>query len=136
MYLFIADIINPDSLFDVVGPGLVSTSPAFVRSSASHPEGPHGRLAQKTVYRAPKGSTQFAQQFVTAVTAPPIVGCVVWSHHFNFIIIIPTVSQSFIFMSIIPQHTQLPHCFLLHFITFYMVPFYNFIFTYAIIQSF
>ena len=35
MYLFIADITNPDSF--VVGPGLVSTSPAFVRSSASHP---------------------------------------------------------------------------------------------------
>ena len=29
-------------LFKVVGPGLVSTSPAFVSSSASHPAGPHG----------------------------------------------------------------------------------------------
>ena len=28
-------------LFKVVGPGLVSTSPAFVSSSASHPAGPH-----------------------------------------------------------------------------------------------
>ena len=46
MYLFIADIANPDSLFVVVGPGLVSTSRAFVRSSASHPAGPHSRLAQ------------------------------------------------------------------------------------------
>ena len=36
-------------LFKVVGPGLVSTSPAFVSSSASHPAGPHGRHAQKTV---------------------------------------------------------------------------------------
>ena len=35
------------SLFNVVGPGLVSTSPAFVRSSASHPAGQHDRLAQK-----------------------------------------------------------------------------------------
>ena len=33
-------------LFKVVGPGLVSTSPAFVSSSASHPAGPHGRHAQ------------------------------------------------------------------------------------------
>ena len=40
-------------LFKVVGPGLVSTSPAFVCSSASHPAGPHGRHAQKTVNRAP-----------------------------------------------------------------------------------
>ena len=38
MYLFIADIINPDSFFkNVVGLGLVSTSSAFVRSSTSHP---------------------------------------------------------------------------------------------------
>ena len=35
-------------LFNVVGPGLVSTSPAFVSSSASHPAGPHGRYAHKT----------------------------------------------------------------------------------------
>ena len=40
-------------LFKVVGPGLVSTSPAFVSSSASHPAGPHGRHAKKMVNRAP-----------------------------------------------------------------------------------
>ena len=40
-------------LFDVVGHVVVSTSPAFVRSSASHPAGTHGRLAPKTVNRAP-----------------------------------------------------------------------------------
>ena len=62
-------------LFKVVGPGLVSTSPAFVSSSASHPAGPH---AQKTVNRR-GGSTQFAQQLESAVTAPPLVVCVVWS---------------------------------------------------------
>ena len=48
-----ADITNPDLLFKVVGPGLVSTSPAFVSSSASHPAGPHGGHTQKTVIRAP-----------------------------------------------------------------------------------
>ena len=37
VYLFMADITNPD-LF--VGPGVVSTSLAFMRSSASHPAGP------------------------------------------------------------------------------------------------
>ena len=31
----------------VVGPGLVSTSSAFIRRIASHPAGRHGRLAQK-----------------------------------------------------------------------------------------
>ena len=37
----------------VVGPGLVSTLPAFGRSIASHPAGLHCRLAQKTVNRVP-----------------------------------------------------------------------------------
>ena len=46
-------VFNPVApfLFKVVGPGLVSTSPAFV--SNSHTAGPHGRHAQKTVNRAP-----------------------------------------------------------------------------------
>ena len=66
-------------LFEVVGPGLVSTSPTFVSSSASHPAGPHGRHAHKTVNWGRGGSTQLAQQLESAVTAPPLVGCVVWS---------------------------------------------------------
>ena len=37
----------------VVGPGCVSTPPDFMRSSASHPAGSQGRLAQTTVNRAP-----------------------------------------------------------------------------------
>ena len=37
----------------VVGPGLVSTSPDFMRSIASHPAGPNGRLTQKTVVGPP-----------------------------------------------------------------------------------
>ena len=50
----------------VVRPGLVSTSPAFMRSIASHPASPHGRLNQKNNNQAPnywgrKRSTQFAQ---------------------------------------------------------------------------
>ena len=71
-------------LFKVVGPGLVSTSPAFVSSSASHPADPHGRHAQNGK-SGPHcwgrgGSTQFAQQLETTVTAPPLVGGVVWSY--------------------------------------------------------
>ena len=31
----------------IVGPGLVSTSSAFMRSISSHQAGPHGRFAQK-----------------------------------------------------------------------------------------
>ena len=68
-------------LFKVVGPGLVSTSPAFVSSSASHPAGLHapknGKLDCHCWGR--EGSTQFAQQLESIVTAPPLVGCVVWS---------------------------------------------------------
>ena len=37
----------PTFLGVVVGPGLVSTSPAFMRSSACHPAYPHGRLIKK-----------------------------------------------------------------------------------------
>ena len=48
MCLSVADIVNPAFLGVVVGPGLVSTSPAFMRSSASHPAGPHGWLYPKT----------------------------------------------------------------------------------------
>ena len=69
-------------LFKVVGPGLVSTSPAFMSSSASHPAGPHDRQATKTVNWAP--STQCAQQLESAVTAPPLVGCLVWSFSWAF----------------------------------------------------
>ena len=48
MCLFMADIANPDLFVCVVvGPGFISTSPAFTRSRASHPAGQHGRLAQK-----------------------------------------------------------------------------------------
>ena len=79
-------------LFKVVGPGLVSTSPAFVSSSASHPAGPHGRHAQKGKSGphcwGREGSTQFAQQLESAVTAPPLVGCVVWNRRQCIIIIV------------------------------------------------
>ena len=46
MYLYsqISQILN--SLDVVVAPGLVSTSPAFMRSSASHPADLYDRLAQ------------------------------------------------------------------------------------------
>ena len=77
VYLFMADIAKPNVFVCSCRPGFVSTSPAFMRSSTRHPAGPHGRLAQKTVNR--KISTQFPQQFMTAVSAPPLVGSVVRS---------------------------------------------------------
>ena len=79
---------NQTCLSVVVGPGFVLTSPARMRSSASHSAGPHGRLAtQQGKSAAIAGgldvSTQFARLFVTAVTDPPLVCCVVWSHPSN-----------------------------------------------------
>ena len=55
MRILDASSVNDDapSLCEVVGPGLASTSPAFRRSSASHPSDPHDRIAPKTVNRAP-----------------------------------------------------------------------------------
>ena len=62
-------------LFKVVGPGLVSTSPAFVSSGSAWPACPkHGKSGSHCWGRG--GSTQFAQQLETTVTAPPLVGCV------------------------------------------------------------
>ena len=51
--LSVADIAIQNCLRVVVGPRLVSTSPAVMRSISSHPAGPHGRLAQKTVIGPP-----------------------------------------------------------------------------------
>ena len=66
------------------GPGLVSTSPAFLRSITNYPAGSYDSLAQKTVIGPPLlggGRSQHNVHKVcqTAVTAPPRVGCVVWS---------------------------------------------------------
>ena len=66
-------------LFKVVGPGLVSTSSAFVRSSAIHQEGPHGWHAQKW-YSVPHCWGGKVRHNLHYVTAPLLVCCVVWSH--------------------------------------------------------
>ena len=60
----------------VVGSELVSTSPAFMRSIASHPAGPHGRLAQNMVIGSPLLGVCH-----TTVTDPPHVGCVFWRNN-------------------------------------------------------
>ena len=53
MYLFMADITNPDFLVKSCWTWIGLDISAFVSSSASHPAGPHGRHAQKKVNRAP-----------------------------------------------------------------------------------
>ena len=70
-------------LFNVFGPGLVWTSPAFVSSSASGSACPkNGKSGPYSWGRG--GSTQFAHQLESAATAPPLVGCVVWSLQCKF----------------------------------------------------
>ena len=64
-------------LVRVVGPGLVSTSPAFVSNSASHPADPHGRHAQKTVDRAPiavmtSSHLFFFSSFIVSINVFPV----------------------------------------------------------------
>ena len=70
------------TFWKVVGPGLVSTSPAFVSNSVSHPAGPHAQKKDKSGphWWGRGDSTQSARHLESAVTAPPLVGCVVWSH--------------------------------------------------------
>ena len=62
---------------------VVLTSLAFMRRSVRHPAGPRGWLAKigksGLNHWGWEVSTQFAWQFVIAVTAPPLVVCVVWS---------------------------------------------------------
>ena len=55
----------------VVGPGLVSTLPAFMRSIASHPAGPHGRLCQKTVIGHPFLGTGGVDTICIGFARPP-----------------------------------------------------------------
>ena len=59
---------------------------AFMRSIASHPAGPHCRLAQKNDNRAPiagggRGRHNLHRVCQTTVTAPLCIGGVVWSQH-------------------------------------------------------
>ena len=64
VYLFMADMAN---LFVFVGPGFVSTSPAFMRCSSSHPAGPHGGLPEKRKIRPPMLGADGLDTICTAV---------------------------------------------------------------------
>ena len=67
-------------LFKVVGPGLVSDITRFCEQQRQPSS---GSACPKNGKSGPHwgrgGSTQFAQQLETTVTATPLVGCVVWS---------------------------------------------------------
>ena len=71
-------------LFSVVGPGLVLDITRFCEQQRQPSSGSAWPACPKNGKSDPhcwgrEGSTQFAQQFLYAVTAPPLVGCVVWS---------------------------------------------------------
>ena len=61
----------------LVGPGFVSTSPTLMRSGVGHPSSVTAWPGcQKAVNRAERFGDNL--QFVTDMTTPPLVCCVVW----------------------------------------------------------
>ena len=83
LYLSVADIAIQTCLRVFVGPGFVSTSPAFMRSSTSHTAGPHDWLFKKNGNRAliaggGSGRHNFNMVCHATVTDPSRVGSVFW----------------------------------------------------------
>ena len=84
MYLFMADITNPDFLVPSCRTWIGLDITSFCEqqhqpsSGSSWPACPkNGKSGTHCWGRG--GSTQFALQLESAVTAPPLVGCFVWS---------------------------------------------------------
>ena len=85
MYLFMADIANPDLCVCVCRTWIRLDITRINEEQHHPPSGSAWRAGPKTVKLGPpllerEDSIQYSQQLVTAVTAPPLVGCVVWSH--------------------------------------------------------
>ena len=81
MYLLMADTTNPDFLVESCRTWIGLDITRFCEQQRQPSS---GSACQKNGKSGPHcwgrgGSTQFAQQFEFAVTAPPLVGCVVWS---------------------------------------------------------
>ena len=94
LYLFMADIVNPDLFVCSCRTWICLDITRFMRSSDSHPAGPNVRLAKENGKSVPhfcvrEVSTQYVQQIVAAVTAPPLVGRVVWSHRLCLLLLLP-----------------------------------------------
>ena len=73
MYLFTTDIANPDFCLLLLDLDQRQASSVFAWPACPK----NGKSGPQCWGR--EGSTQFAQEFVTAVTAPPLVDGVVWS---------------------------------------------------------
>ena len=85
MYLFMADITNPDFLVLSCRTWIGLDITCFCEQQRQPSSGSAWPACPKNGKSGPHcwergGSTQFAQQLEFAVTAPPLVGCVVWSH--------------------------------------------------------
>ena len=80
MYLFIADISNPDSFVLCCRIWISLDITRFYEEQRQPSSGSAWPACKKRLigphYWGKECSTQFAQSFVTAVTAPPLVGCV------------------------------------------------------------
>ena len=85
-----ADIANPDLFVCGCRSWICLDITRFYEEERQPSSGSEWPASPKTINRAPllgrEVSTQFTRQFVTAVTAPPLVGCVVWTpiRHFVF----------------------------------------------------
>ena len=73
-----------------VGPGFSRHHPLYEEQHQPS-SGSAWQACQKMVNR--EGLTQFAQKFGTAVTAPPLVGCVVWSLFCDVVIVIVIIVE-------------------------------------------
>ena len=84
MYLFMAHITNPDFLVLSCRTWIGLDITRFCEQQRQPSSGSAWPACPKNGKSDPHcwgrgGSTQFAQQLEFAVTAPPLVGCVVWS---------------------------------------------------------
>ena len=86
VYLFMAYIVYPDLFLCGYRTWICLDIIRFYEEQRQPSSGSAWPACQKTVNR--EVSIQFAQQSVTAVTAPPLVGCVVWSPYFFFFLFI------------------------------------------------
>ena len=86
MYLFIADIANPDSFVCGCRTWICLDFIRFYEAQRQPSSGSACTACLKNGKSGPhcwarEVSTQFAQQYVSAVTAPPLVCCIIWSLH-------------------------------------------------------
>ena len=99
VYLFMADIGNPDLAVCSCRIWIcldITHFSEYQRQPCSGPAWPAFKKKRSIGHplRGRQVSTQFAQQSVTAVTAPPLVGCVVWSHYRCSAITLPRPTES------------------------------------------